>query len=597
MAQQLPVMGDKEAMQELMDRLQDHDTYFQFCLKIQELGTKNLIPFVMNPVQKILHGIAQKQLKEKNHVRIIVLKARRFGISTYVQARMFKRAATQFNQLVHICTHSKNTTSEMFAMTKVMEQNYPAFIKPLSHYSGKQELTWGSSDGKGLNSRYGMSTVEGSEVVGAGIDMLHCSEVARWGSRAREYATGMMNCVVQGYGTEIWMESTAKGVGNYFEKEWWRADKSESGLKTVFFPWFVFDEYKTELTEEELKDDSFLKSLGENPTFGGDEEKNLLGVETSYEAEDGVFDFKVALEHLKWRRNKIISPECQGDLNVFHQEYPTTAREAFVASGRSAFDSVNLSKMWFIAEERERDFPPRRFEVPVNGFQNVGGVEKMKYFMDHRLDGEFTVFNPPQDGRHYRIGVDVAEGIMTETGNPDYSVVTVLDAETYEECGTWCARIDPDLLAWIIVTIGIWYNNALVAVENNNHGLLTLKFLSSIHHYDNIYVEKALDERGQRQKKRLGFNTNIKTRKLILDLLRRLIREEQIEIYSKPTIDELQTFVIHNNGKEAAQHGCHDDRVMSLAIAAYMCYMHPHVPGPQIPIQTKSQRREYYVRA
>ena len=65
-------MDDKKAMQELMDRLQDHDTYFQYCLKIQELGTKNLIPFIMNPVQKILHGIAQKQLKEKSQVRIIV---------------------------------------------------------------------------------------------------------------------------------------------------------------------------------------------------------------------------------------------------------------------------------------------------------------------------------------------------------------------------------------------------------------------------------------------------------------------------------------------------------------------------------------------
>ncbi len=36
---------------------------------------------------------------------------------------------------------------------------------------------------------------------------------------------------------------------------------------------------------------------------------------------------------------------------------------------------------------------------------------------------------------------------------------------------------------------------------------------------------------------------------------------------------------------------------MSLAIAAYMCYMHPHVAGPEIPAQPKSQRREYYVRA
>jgi len=207
------------------------------------------------------------------------------------------------------CAHSKNTTSEMFQMTKVMEQNYPDFIKPLSHYSGKQELTWGSVDGKGLNSRYGMSTVEGSEVVGAGIDMLHCSEVARWGSRAKEYATGLMNCVMQGYGTEIWLESTAKGVGNYFEREWWRTEKNDSGLKPVFFPWFVFDEYETELTEEEKKDDSFIKTMGNNPTFGAEEEKGLLGVEISYKTKEGDIVFKITPENLKWRRNKIISPE------------------------------------------------------------------------------------------------------------------------------------------------------------------------------------------------------------------------------------------------------------------------------------------------
>jgi hypothetical protein len=591
-----PKKSNKEAMQELMDRLQDHKAYFNYCLKIQELGTKKLIPFKMNSVQKILHEVAQQQLKDIGHVRIIVLKARRFGISTYVQARMFKRAATMFNQLVHICTHSKNTTSEMFQMTKVMEQNYPDFIKPLSHYSGKQELTWGSVDGKGLNSRYGMSTVEGSEVVGAGIDMLHCSEVARWGSRAKEYATGLMNCVMQGYGTEIWLESTAKGVGNYFEREWWRAEKDDSGLKPIFFPWFVFDEYETELTKEEKKDDSFIKTMGNNPTFGAEEEKGLLGVEISYKTKEGDIVFKITPENLKWRRNKIISPECQGDLNVFHQEYPTTAREAFVASGRSAFDSVTLTQMWFDADERDRESPPTKFEVPVNGFNYKNGAEEMRYFMKRHKEGELSVFNPPQIGREYRIGVDVSEGILSQTGDSDYSVITVLDAETYEECATWSARIDPDLLAWVIKTIATWYNLALVAVENNNHGLLTLKFLSSIHSYENLYIEKALDERGQRQKKRLGFNTNIKTRKLILDLLRRLIRERQIDIFSKTTVDELQTFVINKDGKEIAQHGCHDDRVMSLAIAAYMCYMYPHDPSPTFSFP-KSQRTEYYVKS
>ena len=235
--------------------------------------------------------------------------------------------------------------------------------------------------------------------------------------------------------------------------------------------------------------------------------------------------------------------------------------------------------------------------MPVNGFTYKDGVEKMRYFMKKHSEGELFVFNPPQTTREYRIGVDVSEGILSQTGDSDYSVITVLDAETYEECATWSARIDPDLLAWVISTIAIWYNMALVAVENNNHGLLTLKFLSSIHMYENLYIEKALDERGQRQKRRLGFNTNIKTRKLILDLLRRLIREKQIEIFSKTTVDELQTFVINRDGKETAQHGCHDDRVMSLAIASYMCYMYPHDPAPLLPYLPKSQRTEFYVKS
>ena len=137
----------------------------------------------------------------------------------------------------------------------------------------------------------------------------------------------------------------------------------------------------------------------------------MLGVEVSYDTPDGVLEFKVDLEHLKWRRNKIVSPECQGDLNVFHQEYPTTAREAFVASGRSAFDSVVLTQMWFDADERERESPPKKFEVPVNGFTYKDGSEKMRYFMKKDPGGELAVFNPPQVGKQYRIGVDVSEGI------------------------------------------------------------------------------------------------------------------------------------------------------------------------------------------
>ena len=81
-------------VQEYFSRLvNDDELYFYEALKIVEFGTKKLIPFRLNLPQKILHLMAEQQLKEDDHVRIIVLKARRFGISTYIQARFFKRCA------------------------------------------------------------------------------------------------------------------------------------------------------------------------------------------------------------------------------------------------------------------------------------------------------------------------------------------------------------------------------------------------------------------------------------------------------------------------------------------------------------------------
>ena len=586
--------NSKNSYLELMKRLQDHETYFQYCLKIQEFGTKKLIPFSMNPIQKILHSVAQKQHQKEKHVRIIVLKARRAGISTYIQARMFKYAATNFNKKCHITTHSKDTTQEMFNMARMYSENYPKQIKPDMYYSGKSELWWGAKDGGGLNSSYSLSTVEGSEVRGSAIDMLHCSEVASWGNRAREYATGLMNCVVTGHNTEIWIESTAQGVGNFFYKEYWRADKNESAFQTVFFPWYMMREYKMDFADENEKD-QFMDSLGREERYGGKEEKDLIQRSVSFDTEDGEQRFAVTPENMKWRRY-MIDGNCQGDLNIFHQEYPSYAREAFVASGRSAFDSNALSQIYFEAEEFRKITPGRKFAVPVNEFKDIHGLSGMRYYLDPNKDAEFLVWYPPREGRQYRIGVDVAEGILVD-GKSDFSVITVMDAEGYEEVATWSGKIDPDLLAWVCTTIARWYKNALLCVENNNHGLVTLKFLQQIHHYENLYVEKALDEKGQRTKKKLGFSTNLRTRPLILDHLRQLIRERVLAVHSKETIDELQTFVIHANGKEAAQSGSHDDRVMSLALACYMIHMYPFEETQPAYFPQTRGNREIYVGA
>ena len=122
---------DKEQAIELIRKFkEDPLLYFNHCLKIQKFGTGELIPFDLNEVQGILHYMMQRQLKEHDHVRMIVLKARRFGISTYVQGRFFQHAAMNHNKVVQITTHSKAATDVMFGMTRIMEQNLPEVVKP-----------------------------------------------------------------------------------------------------------------------------------------------------------------------------------------------------------------------------------------------------------------------------------------------------------------------------------------------------------------------------------------------------------------------------------------------------------------------------------
>ena len=564
-------MEQKEVV-ELVRKLKANPLlYFENCLKIQNFGTGELIPFKLNEVQSIMHSMMQRQLEEHEHVRMIVLKARRFGISTYVQGRYFRHAAMNHNKVVQITTHSKAATDVMFAMTRTMEQNLPKEVKPQLKYSGRRDLHWGSEEG-GLNSSYSLSTVGGREVRGSKIDYLHCSEVASWTAGGEDYLLGLLNCVVQGFETEAVIESTAQGVGGVFHDMYWDAAEGNSGWESVFFPWYIYSYYSKPFTSEEEKE-KFEEELGQDQRYGGDAEKALLGVSCEYDVGDEIKKFTVTLENLHWRR-QCIKTQCQNDLRKFHQEFPTTAREAFVTTGRGVFDMDVLGKLVLESQRLQRERPAEGFHIPVQAWKEKGGE---KYIIEAMDEGGLQVWERPVPNREYRIGADVSEGIDVGR-DTDWSVAVVLSAESMNEVAMLRVKIDPDLFGWQLASLGKWYNNAKLLVERNNHGLVTLKFLSDVHLYPDIYSEKILDERSSRSARKLGFHTTVKSKPLIIDYLKELIREDEINIRSPKLLDELQTFVNFPNGKMAAQSGSHDDCVMALAIACFGCKMFPAMP-------------------
>ena len=531
-------------------------------MKIEKFGTGELIPFQPNNIQRILHARCEDQLKKTGRVRQIVLKPRRSGLSTYCLARFFRHSVLSENARIAVIAHDQPTSSTLFNMVRLFMRHYPKPIAPKVGYQGKQELQFPD-----LNIRWRLGSAGGNEIVGDAIKMLHCSEVSRWGDNAGDYAGALLRNVALADGTEIIFESTAKGVGGMFYEQYWGAHSGETpgGWEAQFFPWYAFDEYTLPFTTEAQREE-FAYSVGKDPRYGdGEEEARLLDEEVTYDLGNGVHEtFKVDLERLHWRR-LAIDVNCQGSLPQFHQDYPSNPREAFLASGRQVFEAEILDR---VRQRIQRSSPFQRYTIPTHRYEADGRT--MRYFMEPKEHGELRIFRDPIPGHSYRIGCDVSEGIEISDRDTDFSVAQVLDAASLEQVAMLRTKVDPDLYAWMLVTLGAYYNDAILCVERNNHGLVTLRSLLDKHHYTQLYFETRVDERGgNKRTKRVGFLTTVKSRPLLIDTLKESLRDESLLIHCDQTLDELQTFVVTATGRLEAAAGSHDDAVMALGLAAW----------------------------
>jgi phage terminase large subunit len=80
-------------------------------------------------------------------------------------------------------------------------------------------------------------------------------------------------------------------------------------------------------------------------------------------------------------------------------------------------------------------------------------------------------------------------------------------------------------------------------------------------------VRETVDRYDKSVTKQFGYNTNKKTKPLMLANLVELVREHTDIFNDDKTLREMLTFVKKDGGKQEAEDGYHDDKVMSIAIA------------------------------
>ena len=286
---------------------QAKDNHSYFCTNFLKIITKEgkIAPFVLNNIQlDFLNKL--NQLQKDKYRKIVILKARQFGMSTFIESLFFRKILFQEGKRAFVIAHQSQSTSAIFNITNLFYEELPDYIK--------QTFPQEKSNAKEIKMKYGKSSIRigtaGGDEIGRGLtnNYLHCSEVAFWDKPELIIASLMETVADAGDNITIY-ESTANGY-NFFKEEFEKGLRNDNNTKSIFYGWHQFEEYKRPL--DNITKEDFYDSMTE-------EERNLQKI------------YKLSLEQINWRRNKI-KTDYEGREQLFKQEYPIIWQEAFINS-------------------------------------------------------------------------------------------------------------------------------------------------------------------------------------------------------------------------------------------------------------------------
>lgn len=464
----------------------------------------SIVRFVPNAIQRRYRAMKRKAYEQGRKRRYLVLKYRRGGITTLEQALSFHLCATRTGRDAVTLAHDKDSTEKIFRIATLFYEKLPEDLRPRRLATNKREL-----DFVDLRSLFYIGTA-GAKGFGRGgtFQRVHGSEVSQWPGKPDEIeilVAGLVEACSHG---EVVFETTANGMGNWYHHAWRDAVKGANEWVPIFLAWYMDPTNRIPLEEGERLELT-------------EEEKVVAG--------------KYGLDHqqIKWRREK---QKERGKL--FPQEYPEDPVTAFIVTGILFFDKDILVALMPLC----RDQAPAT-EAPTE------------------IRDGLKVWHKPEQGGTYFIGGDVSEGIP----GGDLSCAAVLDHK-----GRQCAALHgywrPEVFGEKCVALARWYNDALLAIEANNHGHSALNTVKNKCRYERTYVHRDYDQSGE-VKAKLGWQTNLKTRPIMLDDLAAAVHGRFMEVNHAEFIGECFTFMDNGRGKYEAREGEHDDTIFAWAIA------------------------------
>ena len=504
--------------------------YAERALKIITMQGK--LQFLnLNQPQLKVHSILARQQQAGLPMRAIILKARREGVSTYVEARYFREINRKPMRYACVCSADTDATDKVFKMASLFQAEIPEELKRPTEYSNRKEIVYSAPH----RSQF-LCQTSGKDVLGRGglTHYLHATEFAFW-NKAKEQFGGAAQEIPDDPETIIAIESTANGTGGAFYDmyvdavERWKHTKSLDGYIPVFLPWFIFDVYRRtppdywQPTAEELEIQQ---------------------------------KFNLDVEQLYWR-HWAIENKCQGDLRLFKQEYPATWLEAFQTTGHPVFTPGMIE---FQESHIRNDYKAGLFDPRSGKFEERTGMPYGWKYLD-----------VPGSASH-AIGCDTKEYTLSdkkdEKSERDYDGTVVLERKFNRRRvkAKWFGRAPGNELGYQLIGAGKHFNMAYIAVEIPK-GVVELKTLVDAG-YPNLYKQKTKETQDSPEDTdELGFRTTPVTRPYLINDLISHMQTNGIIVQFQDILDQMKTFIWDKDGKPRHMPGKHDDDIFGLALA------------------------------
>lgn len=510
----------------------DFEYFARHCLKIRVIlpdGQEPWIPFVLNPEQRTVLRWIEDCERRKVAVRVMILKARKLGMSTLAEAYMFWKCCFRKAFRAITVAHLQEAANEIAAIVLGFNENLP---EPLRPYAGRDKqggLVWENK------SRVRVLTARSDDVArGGSPSFLLLSEVSAYDKNraktsAEDFLSAALGSMDEVAGTYVVQETTARGANGAFYERWQlEKDAGDRAMwQRFFFDWQSSDKYApggyggvdTIRVDDQALHDELVRAYGENRIADARAAALVLGYTEPRSGHVSETWLRRAVEHnllpaqVRWAM-RLQYGKWRGDLVRFDREFPVSPQVAFTAGGRTVFPS-DLLNVW-----RER----RRPEQVLLG----GSIEPTSD--GFRLDAAGTgweLYELPEPGHEYVIGGDPSGGRGSddsadgEKNSGCYAALYLHDRHSRRQVGQFYSKTTASHeLAVQAVRAARWYHNAFIACEDNNHGQ---EFHSRCLDmgYTRLYRKNPGTpvRAGTSFRKSLGVNTNPGNRTALIDAL------------------------------------------------------------------------------